>query len=301
MIKMNLNTIYTGDALGVLQTLPADSVDCCITSPPYFGLRDYGVAGQIGLEETPEAYVARLLGVFREVRRVLKPAGTLWLNIGDSYNGSGKANGCDLDNYLQKSNKSAQKTKPTNVKNLKPKDLIGIPWMMAFALRDAGWYLRQDIVWHKPNPMPSSVKDRCTLAHEYIFLLSKCRKYYYDYKAIMEPAKYAGDNRGARGDARRGTGMNSVSGRTGELRNKRSVWIVNTKPYKGAHFATYPEALIVNCVKAGCPPNGMVLDPFFGAGTAGVVARNLGRNYIGIDLSAEYVEIANKRIRGCDF
>jgi DNA modification methylase len=342
MIKMNLNTIYTGDALEVLQTLPDNSIDCVITSPPYYGLRDYGTAtwyggnlnckhiikcdsyapgikqrtncgsirtakdicptcgavrvdNQIGMEDTPEAYKERLVSVFMGVHRVLKPAGTLWLNIGDSYNGSGGAGG----DYGKGGIKEGQPKYPgRKIRGLKPKDLTGIPWMIAFALRDAGWYLRQDIIWHKPNPMPESIRDRCTKSHEYIFLLSKSNSYYFDHKAIMEPAKYAGDNRGARGDARRGTGMNSVSGRTGEFRNKRSVWVVNTKPYKGAHFATYPEALIVDCVKAGCPAGGVVLDPFFGAGTTGVVAQNLGRNYIGIDLNAKYVEIANKRIRG---
>jgi DNA modification methylase len=320
---MELNTIYTGDALDVLRKLLDGSVDCVVTSPPYYGLRNYGVSGQIGLEETPGAYIAKLMDVFREVRRILKPAGTLWLNIGDSYNGSGKANGCDLDNYLQRSNKSAQQTKPTRIKGLKPKDLIGIPWMMAFALRSDGWYLRQDIIWHKTNPMPESVLDRCTKSHEYIFLLSKSSKYWFDHEAMLEPAAYDGrkdtfykggakDVAGGaherwpnkmRGRAfgskkQTGTGRNDIGNMYIDkpARNKRDVWTVPTRSFKGAHFATYPEALIVDCVKAGCPPGGVVLDPFFGAGTTGVVARNLGRNYIGIELNAEYVGIANKRI-----
>jgi DNA modification methylase len=311
---MNLNTIYTGDAQEVLRTLPDDSVDCCITSPPYWGLRDYGVAGQLGQEDTPAVYVAKLLDVFREVRRVLKPAGTLWLNIGDSYNGNGKANGCDLDNYhVQRSNKHLQ---PTRIKGLKPKDLIGIPWMMAFALRDSGWYLRQDIIWHKPNPMPESTKDRCTKSHEYIFLFSKYRKYYYDYEAIQEDSvsfadmkrrvkngfgewktKKANSTYSVHNSKSGGRSREELYNKNGK-RNKRSVWIVKTKPYKAAHFATYPEALIIDCVKAGCPVGGVVLDPFFGAGTTGIVAQNTGRNYVGIELNAEYVEIANKRISG---
>jgi DNA modification methylase len=187
------NIIMQGDALEVLRTLPDSSVDCCVTSPPYYGLRDYGVDGQIGLEETPEAYVGRLTEVFMEVYRMLKKNGTLWINIGDSYNGSGKNSGntCEM-HWVQRTNAASQATKPTKVAYLKPKDMIGIPWTLAFALRSAGWYLRQDIIWEKPNPMPENVTDRCTKAHEYVFLLSKSKKYYFDSEAIMEPAAYDG-------------------------------------------------------------------------------------------------------------
>jgi DNA modification methylase len=298
---MTSNTIIQGDALTVLRTLPEESIDCCVTSPPYFQQRDYGVVGQIGSEETPEEYRDRLLEVFHEVYRVLKPKGTLWLNIGDGYNGSGKANGCDLDNCLQKSNKSAQKTKPTNVKNLKPKDLIGIPWMMAFALRSDGWYLRQDIIWHKQNPMPESVIDRCTKSHEYIFLFSKSRKYYYDYEAIMEPAAYDG-----RKDTFYKGGPKDMAGGAHErwavkngvpMRNKRSVWTVNAEPYHGAHFATYPQKLIAPCIMAGCPEGGIVIDPFAGTGTTAVVSRKLNRNFIIIELNPASIKLAETRLR----
>jgi DNA modification methylase len=277
---MTSNTIIQGDALTVLRTLPDNSVDCCVTSPPYFGLRDYGMSGQIGLEETPEAYKERLVSVFMEVYRVLKPTGTLWLNIGDSYNGSGKNNGntCKM-NWKQRTNAASHATKPTMIKNLKPKDLIGIPWMIAFALRDAGWYLRQDIIWEKPNPMPESVIDRCTKAHEYIFLFSKSRKYYYDYHAIMEPA------------AERWVVKNGIP-----MRNKRSVWTVNTEPYHGAHFATYPQKLIAPCIMAGCPEGGTVIDPFAGTGTTAVVARKLNRNFIIIELNPKSIKLAETRL-----
>lgn len=268
---MKLNYIYQGNCLEVLKTFEDNCINCCITSPPYYGLRDYGVDGQIGNEDTPEDYVNNLVEIFDEVKRVLREDGALWLNLGDGW-----------------ANK--------RIGEIKQKDLIGIPWMVAFALRESGWYLRQDIIWAKGNPMPESVKDRCTKSHEYIFLLSKNRKYYYDYQAIKEPAKYPNDNRGERKDSRRGTSMNSMSGSTGAFRNKRDVWNVNTKPCKEAHFATYPDTLIEPCILAGCPENGIVLDPFMGAGTTGMVARKRGRNYIGIELNAKYIDIANKRI-----
>jgi len=308
---MKLNSIFQGDAAEVLRRFPDCSVDCCVTSPPYFGLCDYGVSGQIWLEDEPEDYISRLMEVFMEVYRVLKPAGTLWLNLGDSYNGSGKCNGGDLSNCLQSSNKEAQKTKPTWVKGLKKKDLIGIPWMVAFALRSKGWYLRQEIIWHKPNPMPESVRDRCTKSHESLFLLAKQSRYFFDNRAIMEPAKYdrrpdalakgspkyAGAHTGQRmqGLARpherwpnKLRGYAAKEGGTGQApqhhgnsiptlpaRNKRDVWIIPNRPFKGAHFATYPPALITSCIKAGCPPGGTVLDPFLGSGTTAVVARQL--------------------------
>ena len=303
MIDIEKNTIINGNSLEVLKSLPDNSIDCCVTSPPYYALRDYGCDGQIGLEETPEKYIERLCDVFSEVRRVLTPQGTLWLNISDSYWGGGWRNAQfnEHSGDIQKGSKGtycglslpACKGK---VGDYKPKDLIGIPWMLAFALRSQGWYLRQDIIWQKPNPMPESVTDRCTKSHEYIFLLSKSQKYYFDHGAIQEKAKYPFDNRGERGDSRRGTQMNSMSGQTGEMRNKRDVWEVNTKPCKEAHFATYPFELIKPCILAGCPENGIVLDPFMGSGTTAIVARSLNRNYLGVELNPEYIKIAHKRL-----
>jgi len=297
--------ILIGDVREKIKELPDQSVHCVVTSPPYWGLRDYGKDGQIGMEDTPEEFVANLVSVFREVWRVLRDDGTLWLNLGDSYAGSGKGRNPDgtvhVSAMIAKQGSSAG-TVMGNVKGglvpdgLKPKDLVGIPWRVAFALQAEGWYLRQDIIWHKPNPMPESVTDRCTKSHEYIFLLSKSRQYYFDNEAIKEPAKYAGDDRGSRSDSRRGTIMNSVSGITAETRNKRDVWTVTTRPFKGAHFATFPPQLIEPCILAGCPPDGTVLDPFFGAGTTGLVSQQHGRNWIGCELNAEYAEIASKRI-----
>ena len=293
MDNIEKNTIINGNSLEVLKSLPDNSIDCCVTSPPYYALRDYGCDGQIGLEETPEKYIESLCDVFSEVRRVLTPEGTLWLNIGDSYNGN------KVGNTEVVKNKKVSESNDFHKKlwgGAKPKDLIGVPWMLAFALRSQGWYLRQDIIWQKPNPMPESVTDRCTKSHEYIFLLSKSQKYYFDHEAIQEKAKYPFDNRGERGDSRRGTQMNSMSGQTGEMRNKRDVWTVNTKPCKEAHFATYPFELIKPCILAGCPENGIVLDPFMGSGTTAIVARSLNRNYLGVELNPEYIKIAHKRL-----
>jgi len=256
--------ILIGDARQRLAELPAGSARTCVTSPPYFGLRDYGVDGQIGLEETPDAYVAEMVALFREVWRVLADDGTLWLNLGDSF--------------------------------AKEKQLLGIPWRVALALQADGWYLRSDIIWHKPNTMPESVTDRPTKSHEYVFLLSKSPRYYYDHEAIKEPAIYAGDDRGSRTDARRGTGMNSMSGVTGETKNKRDVWTINTKPFRGAHFAVMPEALVEPCVLAGSAEGDTVLDPFTGSGTVAVVANRHGRNFVGTELNADYAEIARERI-----
>lgn len=331
---METNRVIVGDCLEMLKTLPDESVNCCITSPPYYGLRDYGtgtwvggdpncnhyrstkysentitghkammdvgeavgdaiyksvcpkcgavrVDKQIGLEETPEMYIAKLVDVFHEVKRVLKNDGTLWLNIGDSYCGTGD-------------------------KGYKHKDLIGIPWMLAFALRADGWYLRQDIIWHKPNPMPESVKDRCTKSHEYIFLLSKNPQYYFDYQAIQEESKWGGvdrrtdkgrieyDGKRSSDDAKAQKAQNAFVSIT-EKRNKRDVWSIATKPCKEAHFATYPEDLIEPCILAGCPVGGVVLDPFFGSGTTGRVALSKNRQYLGIELNPEYVKISKKR------
>jgi DNA modification methylase len=312
-----MNIIYNQDCIDGLSKLPSKSINCCVTSPPYYGLRDYGHEDQIGLEEIPEQYIQKLVEVFRAVKRVLKDDGTLWLNLGDSYNGSGKAGNNPeyqkIHTAFGKKEKKERFGKPTKIPNLKPKDLIGIPWMVAFALRADGWYLRQDIIWHKPNPMPESVTDRCTKAHEYIFLLSKSAKYYYDHEAIKEKCVNGDPTppRGSNGTNTPNKGRRSTFGNRGgllnglhsgneytplEYANKRSVWTVNTKPFKDAHFATFPQDLIAPCIKAGCPENGIVLDPFMGAGTTAVVARKLNRNYIGFELNKEYVGIANKRI-----
>lgn len=280
-MELKTNEIINMDCLTGLKNLPDGCIDCCVTSPPYYAMRDYGIDGQIGLEATPDEYIVSLVDVFREVRRVLRNDGVLFVNIADSYWGGGWR-GAGLSEHsgdIQKGSKGTHcgKTLPKlkgNTIGIKDKDLIGIPWMLAFALRADGWYLRQDIIWEKGNPMVENVTDRCTRSHEYIFLLSKSKKYYFDYKAIMERA--VGEN---------------------EYRNKRSVWTVNVKPYKAAHFAMYPEKLIVDCIKSGSRENGIVLDPFMGGGTTAVVARKLNRQYIGFELNPEYVKIANERIR----
>ena len=301
---LETNKIYQGDVLKVLKTFPDESIHCCVTSPPYWGLRDYGVEGQLGLESTAEEYVANLVEVFREVKRVLRDDGTLWLNLGDSYSGN-----CSQASNNGRAGFGNARERLVNRKGegLKPKDLVGIPWMVAFALRADGWYLRQDIIWHKPNCMPESVKDRCTKAHEYIFLLSKNRKYYYDYEAVKEPLSIATvndlksrktlNNKGTHGDTRKDLGRNrdEYVPKDGK-RNKRTVWTVTTKPFKGAHFAVFPEDLIEPCILAGCPEGGIVLDPFMGSGTTAVVALKHNRNYIGIELNPEYIKIAEKRI-----
>ena len=352
--ERNGSRILHGDSVEMLKTIPDGTVDCCVTSPPYYGLRDYGTAtwvggdpscphyrtskksdktatghknmmetghavgdaiyktvcpicgavrvdNQIGLEETPDEYIDRLVTVFREVKRVLRDDGTLWLNIGDSYCGTGdKGNYKDPKNPEGRNGQAVAKNK--RIDGIKSKDMIGIPWMLAFALRDDGWYLRQDIIWHKPNPMPESVRDRCTKSHEYIFLFSKKPKYYFDSDAIRENAKPDNSVRD-----RDHTKLNNTPGRTrmGGLktnhytkRNKRDVWKVATRPYKEAHFATFPEQLIEPCILAGSRPDGIVLDPFFGSGTTGVVAEKYGRRYIGVELNEEYIELAKKRLDG---
>lgn len=296
---MNTNCILAGDCVEQLKTLPDKIFDCCVTSPPYYGLRDYGVDGQIGLEETPEAYIERLVNVFREVKRVLKDDGTLWLNIGDSYCGTGNKGDLKDPKYADGRNGQAVAIN-RDVAGCKHKDLIGIPWMLAFALRADGWYLRQDIIWHKPNPMPESVTDRCTKSHEYVFLLSKSPKYYYDNQAISEPTKTR-DNINRDRDS---TKLNNTPCRTRmaglktnnyERRNRRDVWTIPTKPVKEAHFATYPEKLVEPCILAGSREGGIVLDPFFGSGTTGIVAMRYGRRFVGCELNPEYIEIANRR------
>jgi len=294
MIRDNdMVTILQGDCVDVMKGMDEKSVNCCVTSPPYWGLRDYGCEGQIGLESTPEAYVENMVAVFREVRRVLKDDGTVWLNLGDSYCGGGT--GGHIDHKASVKEKANAVNKAVG---LKPKDLVGIPWRVAFALQADGWYLRQDIIWSKPNPMPESVTDRCTKAHEYIFLLSKSAKYWYDADAIKEPAAEPDRVRGdSIGDTQRKLVDRPVD-RVAEqslTRNKRSVWTVTTKPYKHAHFATFPPALIRPCVLAGCPQKGTVLDPFGGSGTTGAVAEEEGRNSVLIELNPEYIELANKR------
>lgn len=402
---MELNKVYLGNSLEVIKTFPDESVDCVVTSPPYYGLRDYGtgtwVGGdpncdheaarkktrfdyaidekqasskgtdmkcysnvcpicgavrkdeQIGLEETPEAYIERLVSLFREIRRVLKKEGTCWVNLGDSYNSSPSGNSAeniethrDSISYkkVKKGEDRSQQRKAGLVKGLKPKDLIGIPWMFAFAMRADGWYLRQDIIWHKPNPMPEAVTDRCTKSHEYIFLFSKSQKYFFDYEAIMEEAvtqvdprigkrvEYDGMRKGQEGTGNRSFvslkvryGNGTKAERTHEqgyaqkengghrdnsggfdsemvikdgmvVRNKRDVWSVQVRPNKEAHFATYPQMLIQPCILAGCKQGGVVLDPFMGSGTTGIVARKLGRKYVGIELNPEYQKMAERRI-----
>lgn len=298
-------TILCGDAIEQLRMLDPDSVHCCVTSPPYFNLRDYNVPGQLGREATPEEYVEKLVDVFREVRRVLRPDGTLWLNIGDSYT-SGDRKTRDLDKKLPA---RSVDQRPCTPRGMKPKDLIGIPWMLAFALRSDGWYLRQDIIWHKPNAMPESVRDRCTRAHEYIFLLSRSERYYYNNDAIREPF-ITPPRTGVRRSYRPGCassfdlkhGHMKQSGDFAGLpldpagRNKRDVWTVSTSSFKGTHFAVFPEKLVGPCILAGCPEGGTVLDPFMGSGTTGVAAKRLGRAFIGIDINPDYCAMAAERI-----
>lgn len=346
--------IYQGDSLEVLKATPDCSVQCCVTSPPYWGLRDYGVDGQLGLEKTPEEYVAKMVEIFREVRRVLKADGTLWLNLGDSYAGSGRGRDADgtwnpgQGGSKQETNKGAIIGRQVNSKSLsknliennaignawvkpprgyKAKDLIGIPWRVAFALQADGWYLRSDIIWNKPNPMPESVTDRPTKSHEYIFLMSKSARYYYDADAIKETAETLPNDKshhafgvaggkvdscpkrkresGKKWNPSMGGGGTGFDGHSGNskadgttyiTRNKRSVWTIATQPYKAAHFATFPPDLIKPCVLAGSRAGDVVLDPFIGSGTTAMVAKELGRRFIGIDLNAEYIKLIMPRI-----
>lgn len=355
--------ILQGDSLEVLKSLDPESVNCVITSPPYYGLRDYGTGtweggdpncdhvananktkimgnsefnksrpsraetktagyyekvcpkcgairkdNQIGMEETPEAYIEKLVQIFREVRRVLRKDGTVWLNIGDTYNGAKKGN---TEIYKNKRVSESNHFEKKLWSGAKTKDLIGIPWMLAFALRADGWYLRQDIIWEKGNPMPESVTDRCTKSHEYIFLLSKSPKYYFDFEAIKEPCSQAniedfkrrktmnnkGAGKGTYEEARPDLNRNREAYMPKDfMRRKRDVWRINTKPYKGAHFATFPEDLVIPCLLAGCPEGGTALDIFSGAGTVGVVCKKNKRNFIGIELNPEYIALATARI-----
>ena len=347
-----MNKIEFGDCRETMRRWKQQGIKAqtCVTSPPYYGLRDYGTAkwengdddcehsismptkwndpkrgtsvlrpetahrggssahchkcgairidSQLGLEETPEQYISAMVEVFRCVWDVLEDDGTLWLNIGDSYNGSGGQG--TKPNIMSKEAAEGRGGKAIKVDGIKPKDLIGIPWMLAFALRADGWYLRQDIIWHKPNPMPESVQDRCTKAHEYIFLMSKSQKYYYDHESIKDPVKQDWGTRD-RSDGKyhnEGTGLQPHSGleKSYEMANKRSVWTVNTKPYAGAHFAVFPTELIEPCILAGAPVGGIVLDPFMGSGTTAQVAQNLGRQYFGCELNPEYEALQNRRL-----
>ena len=350
--------LLQGDCLQQLATLPAASVQCCVTSPPYWGLRDYGTAkweggdpacdhaaakeksrydyslatspiqngdrtgtdaprwkrqcpachaikvdDQLGLEATPDEYVANMVVVFRAVRRVLRDDGTLWLNLGDSY-AQAKAGGNDgVPLEWQRPSRANKSKVAKTFPGIKPKDLVGIPWRVAFALQADGWYLRQDIIWHKPNPMPESVTDRCTKSHEYIFLLTKSAKYFYDNEAVKENSLHVGvthraANKGKAHSEEAGLDTRpKVDWTTPETRNKRSVWTVATKPYRDAHFATFPPKLIEPCILAGSAADTLVLDPFSGAGTTGVVAVQHGRRYIGIELNPDYLEMSRKRIQ----
>jgi DNA modification methylase len=335
-----------GDCIAGLRTLPDASVHCCVTSPPYWGLRDYGHDGQIGLEDTPEAYVARMVEVFREVRRVLRDDGTLWLNLGDSYAAARGGTSMPAEtlaggvsgrgDIVAKRGRESGYTphRDPAAHGLKHKDLVGIPWRVAFALQADGWWLRQDIIWHKPNPMPESVRDRCTKAHEYVFLLTKSERYFYNAEAVSEPVavsstarlsqptlpiqagsdrvpgktngpmkavgpRFGGNKFGDSDDPKHATksgNVHQIPDANGR-RNRRSVWTVTTKPYSGAHFAVMPAALVEPCILAGCPEGGTVLDPFAGSGTTLAVAAELGRNGIGCELNSEYIVLAERRIR----
>lgn len=329
-------TIHLADCREALASMEGGTVNTCVTSPPYWGLRDYGYDQQIGLEPTPEAYVEAIANVFREVRRVLRDDGTLWLNLGDSYFGGGYSNHeINGESWKDKMNGDKRRGRQQTLKNanpsLKPKDLVGIPWMLAFALRADGWYLRQDIIWHKPNPMPESVRDRCTKAHEYIFLLSKSARYYYNAEAIAEScsentharisqdvANQIGSERAHAGGKTNGKMKAVVKGSSRKIaaagngikanesfqnavclkvekRNKRTVWSVATQPYSGAHFAVFPPDLIEPCIMAGCPEGGVVLDPFLGSGTTAEVAQRNGCRFIGCEMNPEYFKLATKR------
>lgn len=308
-----LNQCHIGDCRTLLREFAAAGVKAqtCVTSPPYFGLRDYGVDGQIGLEQTPDEYVAQMVDVFRGVRDVLADDGTLWLNLGDSYVsvGSGKQgeNGQMATRTVAqvRDNKAVHGDvrRPPSVLGLPPKNLIGIPWRVAFALQADGWYLRSDIIWHKPNPMPESVTDRPTKAHEYIFLLSKRERYFYDAEAIREPDLGTDHRRSvlhkpepSGGIMSPHAGIRKAEGRNGQGRNKRSVWTVTTMPFDGAHFAVFPRALIEPCILAGSRPGDVVLDPFMGSGTTAQVAEHLGRQWIGCELNPNYLPLQAQRL-----
>lgn len=309
-----MNKIEFGDCRETMREWARQGIKAqtCVTSPPYYGLRDYGHEGQIGLEETPEQYIEAMVEVFRCVWDVLEDNGTLWLNIGDSYfphNGS-RGNKSLAGDTLRGRGNEYQPAPKLKAEGIKGKDLIGIPWMLAFALRADGWYLRQDIIWSKPNPMPESVRDRCTKAHEYIFLLSKSERYFYDAEAVMEPVAESTVERLNQPTLHQQEGSARVPGKTNgkmkavgrtDKRNRRSVWTVATRPYKGAHFATFPPALIEPCVLAGSRPGDIVLDPFMGSGTTAAVASQNGRKYLGCELNLEYKALQDKRLEQPSF
>ena len=269
LLGIEESAILVGDAMTILRAIPRDTFQCCVTSPPYWGLRDYGTENQIGAEEELDEYVRKLVRVFRQVRRVLKEDGSLWLNLGDSYT-SGNRKWRDSDN---KNPARAMSYRPPTPKGLKPKDLIGVPWRLAFALQADGWFLRADVVWHKPNCQPESVQDRPTRAHEYVFLLTKSQDYYYDREAVMEPTAVAG-----------------------KRRNLRTVWSINTEAFPEAHFATFPPALVEPCIRASSRKQDFVLDPFLGSGTVALVGLQLNRRVLGIELKEQYAQMASKRI-----
>ena len=294
--------ILVGDVLHRISEISDGSVQCVVTSPPYWGLRDYGNDDQIGLEQNPQDYIDAMVKVFREVKRVLANDGVLWINIGDSYSGSGKGPAGNLGKTHNERHLE-HKTGGIVPDGMKPKDLVGIPWMLAFALRADGWYLRQDIIWHKPNPMPESVTDRCTKSHEYVFMLTKSAKYYFDNDAIKEPSanlgttkiRFGGNKYGDSDDPKHNTKSGQEYTDTG-FRNKRDVWTIPTKPFKGSHFAVMPEALVEPCVLASSRTEDTVFDPFSGSGTVGVVANRLGRHYVGCELNAEYANLSRERL-----
>ena len=309
--------IIEGDCREALRAMPEGSARCCVTSPPYWGLRDYGHDGQLGLEPTPEQYVANMVEVFREVRRVLADDGTLWLNLGDCYaqseirhrNKESASSGLRTSRGRWSARVAQTGRKPDH--GLKPKDLVGIPWRVAFALQADGWYLRADIIWSKPNPMPESVRDRPTKAHEYVFLLAKSDRYFYDCEAVKEAATHAGrivraTGAGAKNaagsteaaDRRTAVGFTTHDTLVADTRNRRSVWNIATRPFTGAHFATMPTDLVEPCVMAGSATGDTVLDPFAGAGTVGLVANRLGRAFVGVELNPQYAAIARERITG---
>ena len=301
---MEINKVYLGDSLETIKTFPDACVNCVVTSPPYYQLRDYGEEGQIGMEDTPKEYIDRLVSLFREIRRVLKDDGTLWVNLGDSYSGNNSVVSTGRAGFGNGREKVF-----TKGGGLPKKNLIGIPWRFAFAMQEDGWILRQDIIWAKGNALPESVKDRCTKSHEYIFLFSKKEDYYFDQESIMEDCVDENyikrtsreiERATTQGYAMAGKHRDNIGGFTKEgdytKRNKRDVWCVNVKPNKEAHFATYPEELIVPCILAGCPEGGVVLDPFMGSGTTGIVARKLNRNFLGCELNPDYQKMAERRI-----
>lgn len=313
---MKTDVIINRDCLMALRELPADSVHCCVTSPPYYALRDYGMDAQIGREDTPEEYIGRLVAVFHELKRILRPDGTFWLNIADTYCGTGNK-GAYTDPKNPKGRNGQSVSIAHRITGCKQKDLIGIPWLLAFALRADGWYLRSDIIWCKANPMPESCKDRPSRCYEHVFLLTKSKQYFYDAAAIAEPiaptsaARYRGgrsaNSKYSSEVPGQGKVQNINKARSGgyyddalipTTRNKRDVWHINTVPYKGGHFATFPPKLAETCILAGCPKGGIVIDPFFGSGTTGLAAQALGRRYIGIELNADYCALARARIGG---